>query len=377
MNDRKYSLQEAFDYFCAQSNLSPVSLETYRYALQHFYNFLENSELAHPLSLSGPAAAKRSLQTLGTEPRDVNMLTWFVNYLGHEVLSANPKRSKQTGQDPRLEPASVRLYGQAMITWFDFLADELLLPDSLPASAAIARARRQLRTYVPATQAREGAVEPPKGLEELIHAYDFPCIPDGLPLEEQQRRKLEALRNRAILYLLADSGARVSEILRLTPDQVRGAHLNKQGVCQVRVQGKGRGRYGREVTVRFTYPTLQAMSEYLEARKDPGATALFVSHAKTRPKYRGTPFSANAVWRMLRRTARALGLAHIHPHDFRHWRATQMLSEGVPIDQVQRFLNHQSIRTTRLYAKTAEHQVDRSGARTSPLAEQNRQTRNM
>jgi integrase len=110
------------------------------------------------------------------------------------------------------------------------------------------------------------------------------------------------------------------------------------------------------------------MKDYLAARSDPGATALFASHARTRPKYRGTPLSANAVWRMIRRTAKSMGLPHIHPHDFRHWRATQMLQEGVPIDQVQRFLNHRSIRTTQLYAKTAERQVDEAGRRTSPIA---------
>jgi len=367
MSDQGHSLQEAFDYFCAQSNLSPLSLETYRYALRHFYAFLEESNMAEPLSLAGQEAAQQTLEVLGGNPQDVNLLMRFVNYLGHEVRNANPKRGKRSTQDLRLEPATVRLYGQAAITWFSFLADELLLPDSFPTSAAIARAQRQLRTYVPATLAREGAIEPPEGLEELIHAYDSPSVPDTLPLKEQRRRNLELLRNRAILYALADSGARVSEILRITADHVRGARLNKQGVCQVRVRGKGRGRYGKEVTLRFTHPTLQAMREYLKARKDPGATILFVSHAKTRPKHRGTPLSANAVWRMIRRTAKALGLSHIHPHDFRHWRATQMLSEGVPIDQVQRFLNHRSIRTTQLYAKTAERQVDEAGARTSPF----------
>ncbi len=368
MSDQEHSLQEAFDYFCAQSNLSPLSLETYSYALRHFYAFLEESNMAEPLSLAGQEAAQQTLEVLGGNPQDVNMLMRFVNYLGHEVRSANPKRGKRSPQVLRLEPATVRLYGQAMITWFNFLADELLLPDSFPTSAAIARAQRQLRTYVPATLAREGAIEPPEGLEELIHAYDSPFIPDSLPLKEQHRRKLEALRNRAILYALADSGARVSEILRLTADQIRGARLNKQGVCQVRVRGKGRGRYGREVTLRFINPTLQAMREYLKVRKDPGATALFVSHAKTRPKYHGAPLSANAVWRMIRQSAKKLGLSHIHPHEFRHWRATQMLNEGVPIDQVQRFLNHRSIRTTQLYAKTAERQVDEAGARTSPIS---------
>jgi len=367
MNDQSHSLQEAFDYFCAQSNLSPLSLETYRYAMQHFCAFLEESNVAEPLSVAGPHADEQSLDVLGSQPQDVNLLAWFVNYLGHEVRSSNPKRGKRSTNDLRLEPATVRLYGQAMLTWFGFLADELILPDNFPTSAAIARAQRQLRTYVPSTLAREGAVEPPEGLEKLIHAYDAPSIPDNLPLKEQHRRKLEAMRNRAIIYALADSGARVSEILRLTADQICGARLNKQGVCKVRVRGKGRGRYGREVTLRFTRPTLQAMREYLKERNDPGATTLFVSHAKTRPKYRETPLSANAVWRMIRHTAKALGLPHIHPHDFRHWRATQMLAEGVPIDQVQRFLNHRSIRTTQLYAKTAERQVDEAGAKTSPI----------
>jgi integrase len=109
------------------------------------------------------------------------------------------------------------------------------------------------------------------------------------------------------------------------------------------------------------------MKEYLKAQADPGAAALFVSHAKTRPEYRGSPLTPNAAWRMIQRAAKDLGLPHIHPHDFRHWRATQMLREGVPIDQVQRYLNHRSIQTTQLYAKTAEQQIDEAGARTSPL----------
>jgi len=46
-----------------------------------------------------------------------------------------------------------------------------------------------------------------------------------------------------------------------------------------------------------------------------------------------------------------------------------MLRGGVPIGQAQRFLNHRSIRTTQLYAKTAEREVDEAGARRSPVKE--------
>jgi integrase len=367
MTQSGYTLGESFEYFRSQSNLSPGTLDTYSYAVQHFFTFLESSSNAKPLSIAGPNAPDRLLDLLGSNPQDVNLLAWFVNYLGREVEPAHPRASGQTSKAIRLEPATVRLYGQAVITWFVFLADELLLPDRFSAKAAIARAQRRLRTFVPKSRAREAAPEPPEGIEELVHAFDAPSIPDSLPLKERGRRKLEGLRNRALLYALADSGARISEVLRLTADDIRGAHVNEQGIWSIEVRGKGRGQHGRMVTLRFTSPALSSMKEYLKARVDPGAIALFVSHAKTRPEYRGTPLSPNAAWCMIQKAARDLGLPHIHPHDFRHWRATQMLREGVPIDQVQRYLNHRSIQTTQLYARTEEQQIDEAGVRTSPL----------
>lgn len=359
------TLEQAFATFEAQSNLSASTLKTYGYALQHFLSYLESSPMAARTSFGGEKAAERSLSGLGCKREDVNLLLWFVSYLGHEA--PNTRAQTSAPEERGLGPATVRLYGQAIITLFRFLADELLLPDEFPETAALQKARRLLRTYVPPSEARDGAPEPPQGIEELIHAFDgLLTDPESSP-EEQKRQRGEQLRNRALLYALADSGARVSEILRLTADDVRGARLNAQGIWQVSVRGKGRGQSGRLVTLRFSDGALGAMRRYLDERDDPGATALFVSHAKTRPKYRGEPMSANAVWRMIRRTAKSLGLPHIHPHDFRHWRATQMLQEGVPIDQVQRFLNHRSIRTTQLYAKTAEQQVDEAGLRTSPI----------
>ena len=67
------------------------------------------------------------------------------------------------------------------------------------------------------------------------------------------------------------------------------------------------------VTLRFTSPALEAMKEYLKSQAEIGALALFVSHAKTRPEYRGTPLTPNAAWRVIQEVARNLGLPHIHP----------------------------------------------------------------
>jgi len=211
-----YTLGEAFEYFRAQSNLSPRTLETYAYAFQHFLAFLEHSKNAVLLSVAGPSAADRALNALGGQAQDVNLLAWFVNYLGQEVERAHADRSATRARDRRLEPATVRLYAQAVITWFGFLADELLLPDRFPTAAAIARANRRLRTYVPRTMARESAPEPPEGMEALLRAFDSPQIDNSLPTKEQHRLKLEALRNRALIYAASQThGESVSRIFLL------------------------------------------------------------------------------------------------------------------------------------------------------------------
>jgi hypothetical protein len=178
---RQYTLDEAFEHFQAQSNLSPGTLATYTCAAQHFFSFLKGSRKAQALSLAGPDAPGRSLSAMGGHPEDVNLLAWIINYPGQEVESAHADPSSRSSQDRRLEPATVRLYGQVIVSWFAFLADELLLPDRFPASAAIARANRRMRTHVPKTAAREAAPEPPEDPVTLIHAFDDPSIDASLP----------------------------------------------------------------------------------------------------------------------------------------------------------------------------------------------------
>ena len=74
MPGRKSTLGEAFEHFQAQSNLSPGTLETCTYAVQHFFRFLEDSRKAQALSLAGPGAPGHSLGDLGSHPEDVNLL---------------------------------------------------------------------------------------------------------------------------------------------------------------------------------------------------------------------------------------------------------------------------------------------------------------
>jgi site-specific recombinase XerD len=62
---------------------------------------------------------------------------------------------------------------------------------------------------------------------------------------------------------------------------------------------------------------------------------------------------------VVKKAVRALGLHEsLSAHDFRHYRATQLLREGMPIEVVQEFLGHTDISTTRgIYAPVLGVQV--------------------
>jgi integrase/recombinase XerD len=50
----------------------------------------------------------------------------------------------------------------------------------------------------------------------------------------------------------------------------------------------------------------------------------------------------------------------ITPHVFRHTIATVLIRNGMPVEQVQRFLGHANINTTMVYAEVSDDDVRRS-----------------
>ena len=68
----------------------------------------------------------------------------------------------------------------------------------------------------------------------------------------------------------------------------------------------------------------------------------------------GSFLTATPIWRTVKIAVTALGLYEaISPHDFRHYRATQLLNDGARLEDVQAILGHAHIGTTRdVYART-------------------------
>jgi site-specific recombinase XerD len=59
---------------------------------------------------------------------------------------------------------------------------------------------------------------------------------------------------------------------------------------------------------------------------------------------------------------------HVHAHQLRHARATQMLRAGVPLPHIKEFLGHADIATTTVYA-SADNQMVREAVRKAASSE--------
>jgi site-specific recombinase XerD len=154
-----------------------------------------------------------------------------------------------------------------------------------------------------------------------------------------------AVRNRAVLALLADHGLRVGEVVGLDTGDVG----YERGHRSVRFVGKG----GKPRRRALTPGTAAALDAYLAVR---GAAEgpLFVTAS-------GGRLDRHAVFRLVRRLARTAGIAaweRLSPHSLRHAFATTAREEGVPLEDVQDAMGHADPRTTRRYDRD-RHNLDR------------------
>ena len=161
---------------------------------------------------------------------------------------------------------------------------------------------------------------------------------------EQMRDKCDNLRDLAMLDLLASTGMRVGELVRLNR-----ADLNLQE-RQCVVFGKG----NKERIVYFNARAKIHIEAYLRERTDSNL-ALFVS--LNAPYLR---LQISGVERRLKVLGRSADIERVHPHKFRRTLATMAIDKGMPIEQVQRLLGHVRIDTTLHYAMVSQQNVKMS-----------------
>jgi integrase/recombinase XerC len=146
----------------------------------------------------------------------------------------------------------------------------------------------------------------------------------------------QAIRDRALLVLLLNTGLRVLEATSLQVDDVT---LNgRSGAVFVR-NGKG----GKTRSIPLNQQTRQFLGEYLALRPEVRTQKLFVGQ-------RG-PIGSRQVLRLLKKYVRHAGLdeEQVTVHSLRHSFGKNLVDAGVPLDQVAMLMGHASLNTTRIY----------------------------
>ena len=158
---------------------------------------------------------------------------------------------------------------------------------------------------------------------------------------ELMRDNAENIRDLAIIDILASTGMRVGEMVKLNRGDID--FVNRECI----VLGKG----NKQRKVYFDARTKIHLQGYLRSRDDTNP-ALFVTlqNPHNRLKISGVEIR-------LRKLGKKLDINKVHPHKFRRTLATMAIDKGMPIEQVQQLLGHQSVDTTLQYAMVNQNNV--------------------
>ena len=190
-----------------------------------------------------------------------------------------------------------------------------------------------------ATSDPTGAIAPPGRTQRLPKALSVEQV--TALIDSTEIDTPVGLRDRAILELMYATGARVSEAVGLSVDDVHTDSVldvitltgkgNKQRIVPV-------GRFAREAIEAYLVRGRPAL-----LAKGRGTPALFLGA-------RGGPLSRQNVFLVIRAAAERAGITTvISPHTLRHSCATHLLRGGADIRVVQELLGHASVATTQIY----------------------------
>ena len=238
--------------------------------------------------------------------------------------------------------ATTSTYMAAVLGYLNFLDGMDQLPDEIQ----LGKLQRQLARRPADRNLAESVIDMDtarQGIPLIVKYYNEMPLPAE---NDKHNRRLTLLRERALVSVLYSTAARLSEIVA----------LNKSNVDYGRtpyaiVTGKG----GKARTIHLREYARKAIRNYLRERTDSNA-ALFVAHSRNAKNAR---LSSTSAHNTVKKAVKALGLHEsISAHDFRHFRATQLLREGMPLEVVQEYLGHADISTTRgIYAPVLGAQV--------------------
>ena len=227
--------------------------------------------------------------------------------------------------------------------------------------SSIARKLASLRSFYKFAQrqgfASSNPAKPlrnPRGSRKLPHFLSADEV--KALLKSPDRRKLDGLRDRAILETIYSAGLRVSEVVGLNDGDLDFADQS------MKIRGKGR----KERLGSLGQFAIAAIVDYQAMRTGSVKTPIGREYATFRNKF-GDQLTTRSVGRMLEKYIKQTGLdGRTTPHTLRHSFATHLLDRGADIRSVQELLGHKSLVTTQIYTHVSTANLKQVYAQAHP-----------
>lgn len=201
-----------------------------------------------------------------------------------------------------------------------------------------------------------------KSLPKTLSESDVDCL--LMAAAKTGRNAALRLRNTCLIELLYATGMRVTELVSLPVNAVRGDPR------MILIRGKG----GRERMVPLSAPAKQAISDWLEIRDaDEGETiksgakaSLFLFPSRGKVGH----LSRVAFFTLIKDIAVKAGLSpqKVSPHVLRHAFATHLLANGADLRAIQTLLGHADVATTEIYTHILDERLKSLVLEHHPLA---------
>ena len=296
---------------------SKNTFDTYTFAMQAFEDLLRKKDV-------DPQSGASSV------PEDA--IAWFATSLKQHAASTE------------------QLYLQAITGFYKYLAAERLADVNLSRIALL----KQQRARRPGIRLPQF---PSDDITKLLEFIQQPMLTEG----QSDQGRLRAIRDRAFLLTLADTGLRVHEACKLRRGDV---DLNEG---QALVIGKG----DTQAVVRFSKRSLRALRDYLGARasldgnsgKPLGSLPLFARHDKgagKKIKNITTATGRNIVHDRVQQALGETASGRITPHSLRHYFVTTVLRASGNLKMAQEMARHKSIQVTQRYAHLSNEELDKA-----------------